>query len=70
LSSIILSYRGKTELTAAVMTPITIKTYFDAALRISNSADTSNVNDYYNDVANGILNGVPVNGPKIFPTKL
>lgn len=52
------------------MTPITIKTYFNAALRISLPGDTGNINDYYNDVANGVLNGVPVTGPKIFPTKL
>lgn len=72
MSSIILSYRGKTDLTATPMDPITIKTYFNAAARINPATanDPTNINDYYNDGANGILNGVPVTGPKIFPTKL
>lgn len=70
LSNIILSYRGKTVISATAMNPITVTSYFNAATRISTPADATNVNDFYNSALNGVLNGIPITGPKRFPIKL
>lgn len=66
LTQITIQFRGVTAAAAVTATPITIKSYFDAALRISAPTDATNVNDFYRQT----INGIDITGPKKFPTKL
>ena len=66
LTLIKFSYMAHTGLVSATNNAITIKTYFDAALRISDPTNAANVNDFNPST----VLGIDITGPKRFPPSL
>lgn len=66
MTKITISFRGTTGLTAVASPPITINSYYSAAIRASSPNNAANVNDFYRQT----FNAISVTGPKIFPNKL